>query len=181
MVGIQPEPLVKNSKDVSHLSSGCSAVGMKLVDDEVKHVGRIFKPAPRSGEYLVFDIAHQHDVQHAVVRDQDVGRSILHIPPAPHLAAVEAGKEALRVRASDPRGQRALSAQLRSQFRFCVVALRTSGDRRPAGVSSKPEPVPSAVGAEPRAYPVAVERLAEPRHLIFGQRVQGIEDERADC
>src|SRR3546814_20322281 len=96
MVGVQPEPLVQNPEDVPHLRSGCSAIGMKLVDDEVKHVGWIFKPAPRRGEYLVLDIAHQHDVQHAVVGDQDVGRSILHVPPAPHLAAVKAGKDALR-------------------------------------------------------------------------------------
>src|SRR3546814_16100183 len=108
MVGVQPEPLVQNPEDVPHLRSGCSAIGMKLVDDEVKHVGWIFKPAPRRGEYLVLDIAHQHDVQHAVVGDQDVGRSILHVPPATHLAAVKAGKEALCVGAGNPLGERTL-------------------------------------------------------------------------
>ena len=86
MVGIQPEPLVKNPEDVPHLSSGCSPVGVKLVDDEVEHVGGVFEPAPRGGEYLIFDVAHQHDVQHAVVCDQDVGGAScishrLHISP----------------------------------------------------------------------------------------------------
>jgi hypothetical protein len=38
------------------------------------------------------DRAHQHNVEHGVVGDEDVGRVFLHVPPAAHLSAIESGQ-----------------------------------------------------------------------------------------
>ena len=81
---------------------------------------------------------HQHDVEHRVVRDQDVRRVILHVPARPHFAAVQAaGRSAPQVflpQAGRPVGL----GQLRSKPGR-VLADATPGDRRPASVAAEVE------------------------------------------
>src|SRR5208337_487092 len=70
---------------------------------------------------------------------------------------------------------------LSSQFRFRTIAQGAAGNWRPPGVAAEPEPVAWAVPAQPGSDPVAVQSLAQSRHLVFGKRVEGIEDECSDC
>jgi hypothetical protein len=55
--------------------------------------GILLEPLPRLVEDHRLDTAHQHDVQHRVVGDEDVRWVILHVPARPHLAAVHGGEE----------------------------------------------------------------------------------------
>jgi hypothetical protein len=59
---------------------------MKLIDHEVKEVCRILlKSFPSPIENGLLDSAHEHDVEHAVVRDENIRRVVLHVPAGPHL------------------------------------------------------------------------------------------------
>ena len=99
---MKAEPLIEDPQDVADLGARRAAIGVQLVDDEMKDVRRIgFEPLAGQIEDRRLDVPHQHDVQHAVVGDEDVGRRILHVPAAPHLAAVKAREEALGVGAGN--------------------------------------------------------------------------------
>src|SRR5262245_2435513 len=56
-------------------------------------------------EHVVLDAAHQHDVQHRVVGDQDIRWGVLHIPARPHLAAIKPREMVLYVWIKLRRGQ----------------------------------------------------------------------------
>jgi len=53
------------------------------------------EPLARLIENCRFDSTHEHDVEHRVVRDEDVGGGVLHVPPGPHLRTVHALEETL--------------------------------------------------------------------------------------
>src|SRR5438270_224486 len=66
---------------------------MQLVDDQVEHTAWLLQPAPRLVEDSLVGFTHQHDAEHTKIRDENVRRHILHVPPRTHLGSVEAGKE----------------------------------------------------------------------------------------
>src|SRR5256885_10758142 len=46
------------------------------------------KPLSSAVKDVALKAPHQHDVEHAVVRDENVRRSLLHVPSRPHLRAI---------------------------------------------------------------------------------------------
>src|SRR3954469_22755253 len=77
----EAKSIKKDTNEVRHFCAGCSAVRVQFVDDEVEDVRAIrLQPTSRLLENLPLDGAHQHDVQHRVVGDQDVGWMVLHVP-----------------------------------------------------------------------------------------------------
>src|SRR5438105_2706486 len=58
----------------------------------VAAVGR--DPRPGGVEYRYFNAAHQHDVEHAVVGNENVRWLVLHVPARPHLCAIQLWEEA---------------------------------------------------------------------------------------
>jgi hypothetical protein len=68
---------------------------VEFVDDEMKDVriAVLLKPLPSTLENIVLNAPHEHDVQHAVVRDQNVGGFIMHVPPRPHFRALRVLEE----------------------------------------------------------------------------------------
>jgi hypothetical protein len=62
---------------------------MEFVNDEMKHAPIFFQPFAGLFENRRVSFPHEHDAQHAVVRDEDVGRSVLHIPATAHLTAIQ--------------------------------------------------------------------------------------------
>ena len=107
---------------------------MQLIDDEVENTALMLEPLPRLFKYGAVFLAHHHDAQHRVVRDQDVGRSILHVPPGPHLRPVEARKEVKDggvlcfggMLLGDPRASAAASTSSRRRKFLARSGLRSS-------------------------------------------------------
>src|SRR6266852_5189639 len=94
-----------------------------------------FKPDARRVEDLRFDVAHQHYVQHAVVCDKDVWRRLLHVPAAPHFAAVEPREEALRVGSGYAGCNNIEPLEFGPQLCLRTVPVGTARDRCPARVA----------------------------------------------
>jgi len=95
----EAETVEAEAQNVGHFGPRRSPVGVQLVHDKKEDVaGILAQPVARLAENHVFDVAHEHDVQHRVVGDEDVGRGILHVPPGPHLAAIDARKVIADVR-----------------------------------------------------------------------------------
>ena len=179
MFRVQAEPVVQDPEDVRHLRARGPAVGVKFVNDQVEDVGAVgVEPSPGHVEDGALDVPHQHDVQHAVVGDQDVGRRLLHIEAAPHLAAVELGEEPLSLGARHAGGHAAQTSEFVSQIGFGALPSGSARNRRPPGVPAEPEAVAWAPRAQPGARSRSVQGKAQPRHLIFCQGVERIEHER---
>jgi hypothetical protein len=71
---------------------------MQLVDDKEEHVVVVrLQPISGAVEDAFLDPSHQHDVQHAVVCYKNIGGGQLHIPPPPHLSAVDIGEIVLQL------------------------------------------------------------------------------------
>ncbi len=126
------------------------------------------------------DVPHEHDVEHAVVRDQNIRGRFLHVPAAPHLAAVETRKETRGGGLANSSRHVGQAIKFLSKIAFCPGSIVTARDRRPAVVAAKPEPISRPVGGKPGAYAIAVERSSQPCDLVFDQRIKRIEDEGAD-
>jgi hypothetical protein len=54
----------------------------------------LLQPLTRLVEDPGLNVAHQHNVKHGIVRYEDIGRMILHIPPGPHFTTIHGGEEA---------------------------------------------------------------------------------------
>ena len=168
MLRVQAEPVVQDPEDVRHLCPRGPAVGVKLVDDQVEDIGAVgVEPRPRRVEDGALDVTHQHDIQHAVVGDQDVGRRLLHIEAAPHLAAVELGKEPLSLGTRHTGGHTAQTGEFVSQIGFGALPSGSTRNRSPSRVLAEPEAVAWAPRAQPGARSRSVQGKAQPRHLIF--------------
>ena len=141
---------------------------MKFVNDQVEDIGAVgVEPRPRRVEDGALDVTHQHDIQHAVVGDQDVGRRLLHIEAAPHLAAVELGKEPLSLGTRHTGGHTAQTGEFVSQIGFGALPSGSARNRSPSRVLAEPEAVAWAPRAQPGARSRSVQGKAQPRHLIF--------------
>ena len=71
------------SDQVRDFGARRSSVAVKLVDDQGEAAfWESWFMEPPSGliENGFLELAHEHDVQHAVVRDEDVRRGVLHVP-----------------------------------------------------------------------------------------------------
>ncbi|MDK2744415.1 MAG: hypothetical protein NDI90_16055 [Nitrospira sp. BO4] len=153
---------------------------MQLIDDEMEDVRRILlEPLPRLIENLRLDAAHQHDVQHRVVRDHDVRGVVLHIPARPHLTAVHGREEPCRRGSCNELGVSMRISQLGAQpaGRCRRTAPR---HRRSPCVAPKVDPIRCTVRLEPRSGTRAIKGVTQTRELVLDERVERVEDERPD-
>ena len=139
LVGVRGEanPIQQNTQQVGDLGPRRAPVRVQLVYYEKKDViRRLGKPRSRLFEDVRFDATHEHDVQHRVVGDQDVGRRVLHIPPGPHLRSIHLREEAFGV--TSGYGLRVLmdTAELIPEPRG-VGGVPFPGDRSPPGIATE--------------------------------------------
>jgi hypothetical protein len=88
VIRVQAKPIHEYSEQIGNLGTRRATVGMKFIDNQMKEVPIIRRePASRMVENRSLNISHQHDIEHAVVGDEDIRRMILHIPTRPHLPA----------------------------------------------------------------------------------------------
>lgn len=91
---VETETVAEVAQQVGHLGAGRAAVHVKFVEDEGEaRAGGLLQPLPRGVEDVLLLFAEQHDVQHRVVGDHDVGRCGLHVPAGVHLRSAEARYE----------------------------------------------------------------------------------------
>src|SRR5262249_16880994 len=150
------DPVEEYPDQVSDFSSRCTTVCVKFIDHEMKQSGAVsFKPLTCEIKKWNFHAAHQHDVQHRVVRNEDVRRRILHIPARPHFSTIHTGKESRGWRPRDSHSLPFHLAKLLPQLCFfrCVLS---SGNRRFAGIAAKIDLIPSALVMQPIAGSVAI-------------------------
>ncbi|WP_231936962.1 hypothetical protein [Caballeronia udeis] len=89
VIGMEAKAVQKHPKQVCDFRPRRAAVRVQFIDDEMKDVPAV-RGEPTSGsiEYRRLDCPHQHDIKHAVVCDEDIGRLVLHVPPRPHFSAI---------------------------------------------------------------------------------------------
>ena len=79
--------------DEGNLGSLSPPIGVDLVHHQREYlVGVGGEPIACLVEYRVLEFAHQHHIQHRVVRNEDVGWVGNHVPPREHLAKSRVGK-----------------------------------------------------------------------------------------
>ena len=141
-------------------------------------------------EHPFLVLAHQHYVQHAVVRDQDVGCVLLHRESVPHLSGIRIHTghmiQEIRVVAilRGPNGGTPSALKrspLFTKFRGYFLLLSAQG--RASGISSEIESVSTTMSVKPVSSSrmigfLAVERLPQTNHLVLGQGVERIKDHR---
>ena len=178
-VRCQPDPVQKSSQEVTDLRAGGAAVTVKFIDDKVEKVVFVGRQPSAGGiKDAVLDAPHQHDVQHAVVRDEDVGRRVLHVPAGPHLGAVRILEVVEDPRIGSRRGREsgAVPFQIHvveppSKFVPLRVARPRTGYGGDAGVSAEPEAVAPPVLVEPLPRGLTVAGLSYSAELVLDQRV----------
>src|SRR3990172_1791669 len=75
------QPIQQHAEQVGHFCSGRAAIGVQLVYDEMKNVAAVGgKPVARFVEDIRLNAAHQHDVEHRIVSDEQVRWMALHVP-----------------------------------------------------------------------------------------------------
>ena len=163
---------------------------MELVYDQMETIPCAVarQPVARLVEDRALKAAHQHDIQHAVVRDQDIRRVLVHVPPGPHFGALrvlEVGEDLVAARSSRrkpcpiPLAFHVLHAPLQL-LALGRVGFRT-GNRRRASVATKPEAVAVALRRKPRAAIGAVACSADSPELVLDESVERIEKDRTEC
>jgi hypothetical protein len=96
---MEAQPVEENSKEIRNFCTRRSAIGVELIYDQMEYVALVgCKPVTGRAEDGRLDASHQHDIQHAVICDEDIRRLILHVPPGPHFRAGEVLKEPRGVR-----------------------------------------------------------------------------------
>ena len=93
MAGFEAQAVEQEPQQVGDLGPGRSAIEVQFVNDEVEDAAVLFEPLRVCSKIARVRVAHQHDAQHAEVRDEDVRRGVLHVPARAHLGAVEPGEE----------------------------------------------------------------------------------------
>jgi hypothetical protein len=92
----------------------------------------------------------------------------LHISPPSRRGKIAGGIASL-----DACGHGAYPREFRAQFRFSAVTVGATGNRRPAGVTAKPETVARPMNSQPFSGRVSVKCDTQPGDLIFRERIQG--------
>ena len=177
------------SEQVGHLAALGAPIHVKLVDHKREDAARPSLATHASRQTALSSRSRRRqDVQHRVVGDEEVRRSLLHVPPRSHLSAIES-----RQVVGDPcvlRGiflfhlsrsasafvDRADRAPLRSRSRD--VSLVRDPDMGAAGVPPEVEAMPGSVLGHPFSRHGAVQGFTEADELVLYEGVHGIEDER---
>ncbi|MGB9753647.1 hypothetical protein [Roseiflexus castenholzii] len=79
----ETESREQQAQNVSHFGSGSAAVRMKFIDDQKEHsFGMVWlsQPLPCLFKDVTLNSAHQHNIQHRVIGNQNIRRRLLHIP-----------------------------------------------------------------------------------------------------
>ena len=127
------------------------------------------------------DSAKQNDIEHRVVRDQDVGRVHLHVPTAPHFSPIKPWDVVATVIVRCSLRTSVGFAQISSEPDLCRPVCRHPRNRRPARVATEIEAMAVSVLVKPTSCVVAIEGAAEPDELVLHERIHRIEDEGTDC
>lgn len=141
---VQAEPVAQVTQEESDLRACGAPVHVELVDDQGEvGVRDFFEPSARLVENARLTRSHQHDVEHAVVRDHDVWRSLDHVPAGAHLRAVEPRDEEPAVSGSLLCLPRALlrRGELLAERLQTGARTEVAGDRRCSGVPAEVEAV----------------------------------------
>src|ERR1039458_2322053 len=152
---------------------------MKFVYHKMNYVSVIRRqPLPGQVENRYLHASHQHDVQHGIVRNENVRRIVLHIPSRPHLSAVDAWEKARCGRSGY------LLRFLLHAAKFFAEPPRPcripcSRDWRPAGVSAEVKAVAGPTHLEPVTRIGTVERSSHAPKLIFHKGIQRVKNDRA--
>jgi hypothetical protein len=81
MVRVETKPVEQHPQEIGDFSAWRAAICVKLIDYKMEEVAAVARQ-PSSGcvEDGRLNATHKHNIEHAVVRDEDVGRLVLHVP-----------------------------------------------------------------------------------------------------
>jgi hypothetical protein len=140
---------------------------MEFVDYKVKHSRFILtKPVPCLLKDSCFDAAHQHYVEHRVVRYENVGGMVLHVPPRPHLAAVNGREEAGCSRSGNKLCVEGDALEFRAQAAQLAQAP-SSRDWRTSSIAPKIDGVSVPVRLQPASDCGGIQAHPHPAELVF--------------
>ena len=81
VVRVEAKAVEQNPQEIGDFSAWRAAVRVKLINDKMEEVAAVARqPSSRYVEDGRLDAAHKHNIEHAVIRDEDVGRLVLHVP-----------------------------------------------------------------------------------------------------
>ena len=192
---IQPQSLYQQSQQETDFRTGGTSLKVELVEDQEKICIVIgSEPLPGLCKYWRVDFPSQHRIQHAYVRDQDVGRTFLHVPSGDHFVAVCGGKEKASIRIAVQSRRFLCQLHLRhgleqtSKFplpAFVFVLIRSRMPMVPrdwCGRSVLPEEDSVAI-EEPvhaRSGGIGIKSSPKARQLVFDERIHRVQDHCAD-
>ena len=167
---------------------------MEFVHDQGEHVRRVcLQPCLGLVEDGVLDVPHEHDVEHARVRDQDVGRCRDHVPASQQLAAfrvLELGYCLDEIVSALPPVSQGLAQalclagdllDLGGNLVDLVLTVRVKWPLREESASRRRARVTAEVEQGQFVDLARADRcLPQPRDLVLDQRVGRVKHERTD-
>jgi hypothetical protein len=78
---VESKAVEQHPQEISDFSTWRAAICVKLIDYKMEEVAAVARqPSSRCIKDRHLDPTHKHNIEHAVVRDENVGRLVLHVP-----------------------------------------------------------------------------------------------------